>query len=281
MALAMHPQEIGKPYFGHDEPPTSGTQTGSTGGGWTATDWCNAQPTVLQRAACLEANKTGEPPAIKSGVLVGTGIFGTVVGGGTTRIPSECLNLPPLEYKLCVSRNAPNTGDEAWIMGASSGGGDESPSQPQQSRALNVGNGLNGLLKLFGIKPRPSPTTQPSLRGKVPTGNPLIGSPLYPSRGGDTVCAEIYSPVCGVDGKTYSNDCYASRAGVRVLFGGECITPESEGLSVFSESPRPVRKCRVRKEAVLCNIGPFDCTAYTNIADRPECATRTTCLRGE
>jgi hypothetical protein len=36
------------------------------------------------------------------------------------------------------------------------------------------------------------------------------------------VCIEIYQPVCGSDGMTYSNDCYAARAGITVYTAGEC-----------------------------------------------------------
>ncbi len=35
-------------------------------------------------------------------------------------------------------------------------------------------------------------------------------------------CFDIYDPVCGCDGVTYSNGCYAQLAGVSVAFEGEC-----------------------------------------------------------
>lgn len=44
-------------------------------------------------------------------------------------------------------------------------------------------------------------------------------------------CAQIFDPVCGCDGRNYSNECAANQHGISVDYPGECTT---------SNSPRPM-----------------------------------------
>lgn len=78
------------------------------------------------------------------------------------------------------------------------------------------------------------------------------------SGGKPTICTMQYDPVCGVDGKTYSNTCFAGVAGVAVKSKGECPSPNGS-----SQNSPPVPPA---EEPAAAPVKPAPITHQTKIS---------------
>ena len=109
--------------------------------------------------------------------------------------------------------------------------------------------------------PSDSPTRNPT---NIPTHSPSDSPTKRPSDKpvADVVCAELWNPVCGEDGVSYSNDCEANKVDVKVAYEGECEVP--------AERCSPGDKCSV--EGSSCSVGTETCCGQTYDSLKCECS---------
>ncbi|HVP09828.1 MAG TPA: Kazal-type serine protease inhibitor domain-containing protein, partial [Phycisphaerae bacterium] len=71
-------------------------------------------------------------------------------------------------------------------------------------------------------------------------------------------CPDIWDPVCGCDRHTYSNGCYAARAGVSVAHDGECLTPCVDNIDCLKTDycEKPIGDC---PDKGVCQPRPLGC----------------------
>ena len=147
-------------------------------------------------------------------------LFGIALGGWAWLTSSEAVAAPPV--KGCDPTDEPGVeGHPIGSEGASSRSDGErsgNHADASPSRALSeVRNFAGGVCG--GIQGIPCETADEFCKLNV-------GECCCDFQGICTVipdfCTLVFDPVCGCDGKTYSNECFADMAGVSVNHLGEC-----------------------------------------------------------
>ena len=74
-------------------------------------------------------------------------------------------------------------------------------------------------------------------------------------------CPEVWQPVCGKDGKTYGNKCFANIAGVEIIHKGSCEVKELKTENKCREGERKEYKTGAGVPSTcLCHNGKWMCT---------------------
>jgi hypothetical protein len=91
------------------------------------------------------------------------------------------------------------------------------------------------------------------------------------------ICTVQFEPVCGCDGSTYSNDCFASSFGVNIAHNGACQSPSSSptvkvspgGMGEACDGSKPCQ------QGLKCYLPPIDSSYHQGMCG---CETNDDCI---
>lgn len=204
----------------------------------------------LQGLSCARGEYCSYPPVALCGAADQTGVCAP--------IPSACREI----YQPVCGCDGITYGNacEAATRGVSvvAEGACADPNEPPQSRACG------GLLGLSCVPGEFCSYARDAACGAADQTGVCAPSP--------EVCADIYQPVCGCDGRTYGNECEANGAGVSAASSGECAGEEPNeprdcggllGLACAADQycnyPREAQ-CGAADQTGVCAPIPSACT---------------------